>query len=376
MITSGTSLLDRFRSETPRMLDLLGELVAAESPSHDVAAVDACLQVVDAAARGLWGTAAEQVVRDGRTHLRWRFGSPRVVLLAHADTVWPRGTVEQRPFRVDGDVATGPGAFDMKAGIVQLLHGLAALADLDGVHVLVTGDEEVGSPTSRALIEETAGDAAAVLVLEPSERGALKTARKGVSTYEIVVTGRAAHAGLEPERGVNATVELAALVPRIMAAARPEIGTTVTPTLVQAGSTINSVPAEGRLAVDARAWTAEEQARVDAELRRLEPTLVGASMTVTGGPNRAPLEASASAGLFARAREVAASLGLADLEGVAVGGGSDGNFTAGLGVPTLDGLGAVGGGAHADDEHVLVTATVERTALLAALVDRLRREGS
>jgi glutamate carboxypeptidase len=355
------------------MVDLLAALVAAESPSSAPDAVAACGQLVADAAVELVGEKPEAVVVEGRTHLRWRFGPDpaRVVLIGHLDTVWPLGTVERWPFSVVDGVARGPGAFDMKAGVVQLFHALHTVDDIEGVAVLLTADEEIGSPTSRALIEDTVRGARAALVLEPSAAGALKTARKGVSNYEVRVRGRAAHAGLEPERGANATVEVAHAVLALAALARPELGTTVTPTLLNSGTASNVVPAEATLLVDVRTASAEEQARIDESARRLVPSVPGTAIDVSGGPNRPPMPTSSSAELFARAQRAAERLGLRPLDSAEVGGGSDGNFTAAVGVPTLDGLGAVGGGAHADDEHVIVATMPERAALVAALVTDL-----
>jgi glutamate carboxypeptidase len=257
----------------------------------------------------------------------------------------------------------------MKAGLVLALHAAAQLTDRSGVTILVTGDEEIGSPSSRALIESEATGCAAALVLEASaDGGALKTERKGVSLYQVRAHGRAAHAGLEPERGVNATLELAHQLLAVAALGDPHRGTTVTPTLMSAGTTTNTVPAAGEFAVDVRVRDGAEQDRVDAAMRALRPVLDGAQLEVTGGPNRPPLDAAASSALFARATRLAAALGLPQLTCAAVGGGSDGNLTAGVGTPTLDGLGAVGGGAHADDEHVLVAELPGRAALVATLV--------
>jgi glutamate carboxypeptidase len=357
------------------MIDLLAALVAVESPSTHPDAVAACGQVVAAAAAELIGEKPEEVLVDGRIHLRWRFGPTRVVLVGHVDTVWPLGTIDRWPFSVTDGIATGPGAFDMKAGIVQLLHALARLDDLDGVAVLLTADEEIGSPTSRTLIEDTARGAAAALILEPSAGAALKTARKGVSNYEVVVTGRAAHAGLEPENGANATVEVAHAVLALAGLERPELGTTVTPTVMKSGTATNVVPAGAVLHVDVRTASPEEQRRVDVAARRLIAAVPGTTIEVRGGPNRPPLPTSSSADLFARAQRIAGELGLAPLTGVEVGGGSDGNFTAAIGVPTLDGLGAVGGGAHAEGEHVVVAAMEDRVALLAALITDLLSGG-
>lgn len=359
--------------DLPSIVDTIRVLVQCESPSADHAAVARSADVVAALGGRLLGAAPERFVIDGVAHLRWRFGDEtRVLVLAHHDTVWPIGTIERIPFAISGDVMTGPGCFDMKTGLAMALHAVASLDDRDGVTLLVTGDEEVGSPSSRRLIEDAARGARAALVLEASaDGGALKLERKGVSLYEVVVDGLAAHAGLEPEKGVNATVELAHQVLAISALADPAHGTSVTPTVAGSGSTTNTVPARASVWVDVRARTATEQQRVDAAIRALAPVTPGAEVSVLGGVNRPPLEAAASASLFARAQALAAALGPDPLVGVAVGGGSDGNFTAGIGVPTLDGLGAVGGGAHAEHEHVIVSGIAPRTALVAALVAEL-----
>jgi glutamate carboxypeptidase len=349
----------------------LRRLVECESPSADLEAVARSAEVVARVGATRLGMEPERIVLDGRTHLRWRLGDrpTRLLLLGHHDTVWPLGSLATRPFSVDDGILRGPGCFDMKAGLVMAFHAVASLPDRDGVTILVTGDEELGSPSSRLLIEEEAAGAVAALVLEASaDGGALKTERKGVSLYEVVVHGRAAHAGLEPELGVNATVELAHQTSAIVGFGDPAAGTTVTPTVSQAGTTSNTVPAYGSLFVDVRVRTVEEQERVDALMRGLQPVLPGASLSLLGGANRPPLEASASAALFDRAGALARGLGLGELTSASVGGASDGNFTAGVGTATLDGLGAVGGGAHADDEHVVVEELPRRTALLAALV--------
>ncbi len=324
-----------------------------------------------AVARRLLDAEPHRCAVAGREHLRWTSGRPRVLLLGHLDTVWPRGTVARWPFAVSDGNATGPGAFDMKAGVVQGLHALTALDDLDGVVLLLTTDEEIGSPTSRPLIEETARGVEATLVLEPSLAGALKTGRKGVSDYRVEIAGRAAHAGLEPEKGVNALLELAHQVLAVAALADAELGTTVTPAVAAAGTATNVVPATASFTVDSRAVSDAEQQRVDAALRGLTPVLPGAALTVHGGINRPALPETASAQLFRRAQRLATTLGFGALEGRTVGGGSDGNFTAGLGIPTLDGLGAVGDGAHAEGEYVVVDAMPERAALVAALVTEL-----
>jgi glutamate carboxypeptidase len=355
----------------------LRELVECESPSSDLAAVARSAHLVARIGTARLGVEPEYVVLDGRTHLRWRFGSgpTRVLVLGHHDTVWPIGSLLTHPWSNEGGVVRGPGCFDMKAGLAMAFHGLAGLAERDGVTLLVTGDEEIGSPSSRELIEQEAAGAVAALVLEASaDGGALKIERKGVSLYEVGVVGRAAHAGLEPERGVNAALELAHQLLVVSALGDPDAGTTVTPTVTRAGTTTNTVPATGSFAVDVRARTAAEQDRVHQAMLGLRTVVPGAALEITGGPNRPPLEAAASAELFDRATALAAQLGVPAPTRAAVGGASDGNFTAGVGTPTLDGLGAVGGGAHADDEHVLVEQLPDRTALLAALVSDLLAE--
>ncbi|MEV6491402.1 M20/M25/M40 family metallo-hydrolase [Actinoplanes sp. NPDC051633] len=341
-------------------------MVTCESPSSDPVAVARSADLVARIGTQRLGAAP---ARHG-ANLLWRWGGePKVLVLGHHDTVWPLGSLATHPFSVAGGVMRGPGCFDMKAGVAMALHALAALDDLDGVTLLITSDEEIGSPGSRTLIEESAAGCAAALVLEASaDGGALKTERKGISMYTVRAHGRAAHAGLEPHRGVNAALELAHQALTVAALADPQRGSTVTPTTFAAGTTSNTVPAGGEFAVDVRTALGDEQDRIDAAMRGLQPVLAGATLEVTGGRNRPPLPGSASAELFARAQRIAAGLGLPPLASAAVGGGSDGNFTAGIGIPTLDGLGAVGGGAHAADEHVLVDRLPDRTALLTALI--------
>jgi glutamate carboxypeptidase len=364
---------DDLRVAGDAMLADLATLVTAESPSADTAATAACADVVADLGVRLTGRSPERIEAGDRTHLRWRFGSgpTRVLLLGHLDTVWPVGTLARWPFTVTGGSATGPGVVDMKAGLVQLFHALSAVESMEGVAVLVTSDEEIGSVTSRRLIEQTARGAAATLVLEPSAAGALKIARKGIAMYRVLVTGRASHAGLAPEEGVNAGVELAHQVIALAAMGDGSAGTTVTPTLSAAGTTGNTVPAAAVVNVDVRAWQPAELARVDAAIRGLRPVLPGASLSVEAGPHRPALTEGASRELFDLASRTAEDLGLPPLRGEAVGGGSDGNLTAGIGVPTLDGLGAVGGNPHAEGEWVDVDAMPQRTALVAALVRHL-----
>jgi glutamate carboxypeptidase len=359
-------------NRVPEMVEALAALVAAESPSVDREACAACAAVADDLSLQIVGRRAERVVVDGRTHLRCRFGgATRVLLVGHLDTVWPLGTVARWPFRVDGDHATGPGVFDMKAGVVQLLFALASLASLDGVTMVLTTDEELGSPSSAALLDEEARGARAALVLEPSFDGALKTARKGVALYRLEVAGRAAHAGLAPENGINAALEVSQQVVDLAAHARPAEGTTVTPSLLSAGTAVNTVPATAVAQFDVRFATAAEAERVDAAFAAVRAHEPGAVLRVAREAFLPPLERSASTELFALAQRLCGELGLPPLREAAVGGGSDGNHIAALGVPTLDGLGAVGDHAHGEGEYVVVSAMAERAALVAALVAAL-----
>ncbi|MGF1426614.1 M20 family metallopeptidase [Kitasatospora sp. LaBMicrA B282] len=351
------------------MIEDLRTLVEVESPSRDVAALTASAKAVAAVLENRLGGQAGFVGSDAGPHVHWSAGGePKVLILGHHDTVFPLGTLARRPFTVEHGHATGPGVFDMLGGLVQAVHGVALLADRSGIEILVTCDEEVGSGSSRALIEERALACGAVLVVEgAAEGGAVKTGRKGCGTFEVTVTGRAAHAGLEPEAGVNALVEAAHQVLDIAALGRPEVGTTVVPTVASAGTTDNVVPAGATVLVDVRVETAEEKERVEAAFAALAPHLDGAAVSVRGAVGRPPMPGSASAGLFAVAQRLQPGL-----EGTAVGGGSDGNFTAALGVPTLDGLGAVGGGAHADHEYLVVDAMPGRATLIAGLVNAIR----
>ncbi len=367
-------LLRDLSARTPDMVDALRRLVEAESPSADEGACRACAEVAAGLATELLGCKVERLESGGRAHLRFGFGSPaRVLLIGHVDTVWPLGTLARWPFEVRDGKATGPGVFDMKAGVVQLLFALSVLESLEGVVVLLTTDEELGSPTARPLIESVAAGIEAALVLEPSAAGALKTERKGVALYELEVSGRAAHAGLDPAAGANAAVELAHQLLAVAALARPELGTTVTPTLVTAGTAANTVPAKAAAHIDVRLRTSAEAKRVASGFAGLRPVTPGTSLTVGRSVEIPPLERRASAELFGRARTLAAGLGLPPLEEASVGGGSDGSVLAGLGVAVLDGLGAVGDHAHAEGEYVEVGALAERTALVAALVQDLLR---
>lgn len=366
-----TDLLSAAKARRDDLVEAVRTLVEVESPSADVAACERAVTVAAEMVRSWLGSAGRVEIHEGRPILRWGPDQPRVLLLGHLDTVWPIGTLERIPWSVDGDHLRGPGVFDMKVGVVQAI-GAVALLGLgpdDGVGILLTTDEEIGSGCSRAVIEEAARRAEAVLVLEPSVEGELKTARKGTSWYVVEVTGRAAHAGLDPERGINALVEAADLVRSATTWAKPDVGTTVTPTTARAGVTDNTVPDRAVIGIDVRAWSSDEQQRVDALARGWRPAHAEATVDIIGGGiNRPAMEASAGEGLARVAERCADALGLAPLGSRAVGGASDGNFTAAMGIPTLDGLGAVGDGAHADHEWASANAVPERTALVAALV--------
>jgi glutamate carboxypeptidase len=354
------------------MIERLSELVSCESPSDSVPALERCADLLTAWGDAALGRPAQRITRGGILHLLWRAQSPVVLLLGHFDTVWPLGTIDDWPLTITDGVARGPGVFDMKAGIVQFLAAAELAADPSRVSVLLTSDEETGSVTSRELIEAEARLVQVVLVGEPSaDGGAVKVARKGIAGYELVISGRAAHAGLEPELGVNAGVELAHKILALEAIAAPEAGTTVTPTVLSAGTTSNTVPERASIRVDVRAWTREELDRVDLAIRALPATLADATVTVNGGINRYPFEPALAMPLLEVAQQAARDVGLDPPAGVRSGGGSDGNLTAAVGVPTLDGLGAVGAHPHGRGEWADVNAMPDQVALVAALIDRL-----
>ena len=351
--------------------EMLGDvkgLVGVESPSNDPDAIQRSATAVAALMEHRLGRPAQFVEGPRGSHVLWSGGGePRVLILGHHDTVHPLGTIDEFPFAIHEGRATGPGVFDMKAGIVQAIHAVAALSSTEGIEFLISCDEEVGSGTSRTLIEERAAACGAVLVLEPSaDGGALKTGRKGTGTFEVRVTGRAAHAGLEPEKGANALVEAAHQILEIATWGNPAEGTTVTPTLATAGTADNVVPEQARISVDVRVTGPAEKQRIEAAMAGLVARNPLCQVVVAGQIGRPPMPESASAQLMAIAREVDPSI-----DGVSVGGGSDGNFTAAIGIATLDGLGAVGGGAHTRNEHVDVSTMVSRVHLVKGILERL-----
>ena len=366
--------LARFAARGDRLTADLEALVAQESPSDDADRVSSLARWVRDRLRG-GGVTAETRPCAGRGDAliasvgRGETGGGPLIL-GHLDTVWPAGTLADFPFRVDGDRATGPGVFDMKAGIavtIEVLVDLAARGD-GAASLLRVPDEEVGSAASKTMTLEMAKRHTSVLVLEPSLDGAAKIARKGNGVFRIRFRGRAAHAGLEPERGASALAELARCVLFLERLADPASGTTVAATVAQSGTRTNVIPEDGTLLADARVWSEGEADRVTLAIRGYAPADPRVEVSVEGSFDRPPLEPTpASLALYERARRLSEEMGF-PLESVRVGGASDGNFTAAAGVPTLDGLGPRGGGAHARGEFVSLSDLPVRAALLAALV--------
>ncbi|MDP9338126.1 MAG: M20 family metallopeptidase [Acidobacteriota bacterium] len=365
----------------PEMIAILRRFTIAESPSLEKEPADCCCEIIAAEWRK-HGVEVQRIAQKQRgDHLRIVSGlnsskkaKKQILVLGHYDTVYSRGTLKKMPFRVTGGKAYGPGVFDMKAGIVQALFAHYALQKLSisvnkRIVFLWTSDEEIGSPTSQKLIEEEARRSDAVFVMEPSfgPRGLLKTERKGVGEAEIIVHGRASHAGLAPDEGINAIHELCNQLSRVLKWNDARRGTSVNADLVEGGTRANVIAEQARAVLDLRATRIADMRLLERRLGALKPHLRGARLEVRGGFSRAPLERKMSATLFARAQSLAAQMHLPLGECVA-GGGSDGNLTAALGIPTLDGLGAVGDGAHSKREHIITRAMPERAALLAALL--------
>jgi glutamate carboxypeptidase len=375
----GPALLQTLQTRQEEMLAALAMLVNHESPSTDRGALEALARVLTARFGALGADVRLVANATGGDHIRARFGAPTdpgrpALVLAHYDTIWPAGTLATLPFRREGGRAFGPGIYDMKASLVVLEFALAALVALDlrpprPIVALLTSDEEIGSPSSRPLIEELAQGSAYTLVLEPPlADGGLKTARKGVGRFTVEIVGRPAHAGVEPEKGISAVQELAHQVLHLHGLGHPAAGTTVNVGVVAGGTAPNVVAARAHAVVDVRVVTMDEAGRIDTALHALRPVLPGARITVDGGFNRPPMERTPQVeALYQRARLIGRTLGL-DLTEGSTGGASDANFTAALGVPTLDGLGARGSGAHAEDEQIEIDSLPERAALLAALL--------
>ncbi len=347
------------------MLAALEALVKLESPTEDLAA---CRDVVDLAneiATRVLGTPAQINEVNGRPVFWWGADNPEVVVLAHLDTVWAKGSFTPL-WKVEGNKATGPGIFDMKAGFIQALFAMRGLTG--SVALVATTDEETGSATSKEFIKQISEKAKAVLVLEATLNGKVKTGRKGTAMYQVKVHGKASHAGLEPEKGVNATVEIAHAITAVAALENKEHGTTVVPTMVRAGNTTNTVPDLAVLDIDIRSYSMDDLKRVDSSIRNLKPVNSETRYEITGGFNRPPLETSSTMALYERAEKVAKELGMPPLGHASVGGASDGNFAAAAGAQVLDGLGAVGDGAHAAHEWVDISTLEVRSNLLHALI--------
>ena len=349
----------------------LQELVELQSPSEDLGA---CARVVDLAvaiaARNLQEP-ARVTEAGGRPVFWWGSDKPEVVLLCHLDTVWPIDSYLPL-WRVEGDQIFGPGIFDMKAGFLQAMYAIKEIPNASQKIALVgTTDEEIGSHASRQLIEDLARSAKATLVFESSIDDTVKIGRKGTSMYRITVHGRAAHAGLEPEKGINATTEISKIVLAMAALENSEHGTTVVPTVMQSGSTTNTVPATATLDIDARSFLAAELVRIDEAIKSLKPSHPEARIEIVGGINRPPLEHAATAELYATIEKVASNLGMPPVGHVSVGGASDGNIAAAVGGRVLDGLGASGYGAHAAHEHIFASRIETRIALIAGFIKEL-----
>jgi glutamate carboxypeptidase len=380
-IANQSSLLRFCADRHNEMLETLRRLVEMESPSDDKAAVDRLGKVLAHEFESLGAKVTFFPQPDHGDHLKAEFpgasGKP-VLLLGHFDTVYPIGTLANMPFRVDRDRAYGPGVYDMKAGIVMMIFALRALRELGSslsrpVTILLDTDEEIGSPTGRPVVEATARHCEAVLVLEPSQgiKGALKTARKGVGDFSIEVTGRAAHAGVDFEKGHSAVVEAARQILEVTKFTDLGRGLTVNPGVVQGGTRTNVIAAEARVEVDVRIARMADAPDLQKKFVSLKPFDSGCEVRVSGGINRPPMERTdGTVRLFRLAQEQARALGMS-LDEASTGGGSDGNFTSGLGIPTLDGLGAVGEGAHAAHEAILLEELSRRTALLACLLQSL-----
>lgn len=363
------------------MLRVLREFTLAESPSTEKAPADRCADLIAAewGKRRIGVALIPQKTRGNHIRIEWRppaalKSSSQILVLGHYDTVYATGTLDKMPFRTTGRKVFGPGVFDMKAGIVQALFALDALLATNApvckqIVFLWTSDEEIGSESSRKLLESEARRSDAVFVLEPSlgPKGFLKTSRKGVGEAEIIVHGKASHAGLAPEKGVNAVHELVLQIAKILKWNDLRRGVTVNADLLRGGTRVNVIAEEARAKLDLRALRVSDMRAIERKLKILKPVLRGAKLEITGGFSRAPLERKVSVELFDRAKKLAAQMSIRLGEGTA-GGASDGNFTAALGVPTLDGLGAVGDGAHSRHEHVLANTMPERAAVLAALL--------
>jgi glutamate carboxypeptidase len=373
--------LSYFQERKDHMVQTIRQLVETESPSDNKEAIDRLGSLLAGRFEGLGGHAKFHRVQNFGDHLQVDFAGTRggkpIMLLGHLDTVYPMGALATMPCRVVDGRLWGPGSFDMKSGIALMLHAIEALRAWHEdklprpVTVLLVSDEEVGSESSRLITESLAKESAAVLVLEPSHgpKGALKTARKGIGEYVLKITGKAAHSGLDFEKGQNAIVELARQIITISKLVDLKRGLTLNVGTVQGGTRVNVIPAEASAVLDVRVARKQDAAGIDRKLRALRPFNRKCKLEIAGGMNRPPMERTAAvAALYKKAAEITQRSGW-KLEEAAVGGGSDGNFTAALGIPTLDGLGGVGEGAHATHESIVISELPKRAALLAGLIE-------
>jgi glutamate carboxypeptidase len=368
-------LLRQATEKQEETIQLIQQLAECESPSNDTAATNRLNDLLIEATRGL---ATARLLKKRHLLLEFKLGAPRkadqVLALGHSDTVWEHGTLKTMPFRRDKERLWGPGVLDMKAGIAFFITAMRILRETDTavpnrIALLVVSDEEVGSTTSRELTEEEARKSRYVLVLEPGTglAGKLKTARKGVGDYHLHISGRASHAGVDFENGASAILEAARQIERLASFTNLAQGTTVNPGVMRGGTRTNVIAAEAYVDIDIRVTKLRHAEVLDKKLRNLKPFDKRCEIQIEGGLNRPPMERTkAIAELFRRAANIGKELGL-NIEESSTGGGSDGNFTAALGIPTLDGLGAVGEGAHAINESILINRIPDRIALLAAL---------
>lgn len=372
-------LMAYLRERTPDFVEELGRWIEIESFSSDITSVSWMINVVGERLKELGGEMRRLNGKPQADHLlaSWPGVGEPILIVGHVDTVYPPGTLGEFPFLVDGDVVRGPGVSDMKGCVLLACAALEALRQHDRwprrpLKFLVTSDEEVGSPTSRQHIEAQAQGCRAALIIESAgDGGFLKVWRKSVSMYELNVVGRASHAGVAPELGISAIHELADHINTIVALARPKIGTTINIGQISGGTAGNVVAAEASCRIDVRALTVAEAERVDAALRRIEPHLAGAQLSLTGGINRPAMEQTPdNMALYDAAAAHAKELGFEVTAG-GTGGGSDGNFTSALGTPTLDGLGGLGSGSHSLDEWFSITEFAPRAAMLARLIETL-----
>lgn len=375
-------ILEFLKENLPNMVNDLKNLVELESPSTDKQLLDRTLEHIESYMRENLNGRIEIIKNtEAGNHLIAKFGpdddeTKPILILSHYDTVWPEGTLQEMPFKKEDGIIKGPGVFDMKGGLIQALWALRAIEKHVGIKrqvvLLCTSDEELGSQSSQKLLEDYAKKSECVLVPEASEKGALKTARKGVGDINISVTGKAAHSGLNPEDGISAIEELSRIVLELHGMSDPAGGTTVNIGTISGGTRRNVVAAHAEAVVDLRVSNQEAAKNVLERIHAIKPHNKGAEIRITGGLNRPPMERTeATAKLFYKAKRIGEKIGL-DLDECSVGGASDGNFCAALGVPVLDGLGTVGGGAHAPGEHLIEETMPQRAALLALLIMELQ----